>query len=226
MKTDVTPSAGSPARRFAVAAVLACALAATPAFAQNDGGTTPVTNREVGAKDVAQTPLKDLNLRKDPIPEVLLRAVDAPYSVDGLSKCSHYVAAVEELDAVLGIDFDVASPEDRRISAGRVAQSIVGSFIPFRGVVREVSGAAKHERDFQEAILHGMMRRAFLKGMGLKLGCEYPARPADDATRARVQEEIAEAERLAAAEAQRKKDEEERQEQEEKERRRREKDND
>ena len=69
-----------------------------------------------------------------------------------------------------------------------------------------------------------MMRRAFLKGMGLKLGCEYPARPADDATRARIQEEMAEADRLAAAEAQRKKDEEERQEQEEKERRKREKD--
>jgi hypothetical protein len=226
MKTDVTRSAGWPVRRLAAAAVLALALAGTPAWADDEDENQPVTNREVGARDVAQTPLKDLNLRKDPIPEVLLRAVDAPYSVEGLSKCGHYAAAVEELDVVLGIDFDVASPEDRRISAGRVAQSIVGSFIPFRGVVREVSGAAKHERDFQEAILHGMMRRAFLKGMGLKLGCAYPARPADDATRARIQEEMAEADRLAAAEAERKKAEEERQEQEEKERRRREKDKD
>lgn len=196
MKTDVTRSAGSPARRLAAALVLAFVLAGTPALAQDDEDeSTPVTNREVGAKDVAVTPLKDLNLRKDPIPELLLQAVDAPYSTAGLSKCSHYIAAVEELDAVLGLDFDIASPEDRRISAGRVAQSIVGSFIPFRGVVREVSGAAGHERDFQEAILHGMMRRSFLKGMGLKLGCAYPARPADDATRVRVQEQLAAEER-------------------------------
>jgi hypothetical protein len=224
MKTDVTRSAA--VRRLAGGLLLALALGSTPALAQNDDDNRPVTSREVGAKDVAQTPLKDLNLRKDPIPEVLLRAVDAPYSTDGLNRCSDYVAAVEELDAVLGLDFDIASPEDRRISAGRVAQSIVGSFIPFRGVVREVSGAAKHERNFQEAILHGMMRRAFLKGMGLKLGCDYPARPADDATRARVQEELAEAERLAAEEARRKEEEEERREQEEKERRQRERDND
>lgn len=203
MKTGVTRSA---ARRLAATALMTFALAAAPAFAQNDENQ-PVTNREVGAKDVAVTPLKDLNLRKDPIPDVLLRAQDAPYGTEGLNRCGDYAAAVAELDAVLGLDFDIASPEDRRISAGRVAQSIVGSFIPFRGVVREVSGAAKHERDFQEAILHGMMRRAFLKGMGLKLGCAYPARPADDATRARVQEELAAEERRREEEERRKKEE-------------------
>ena len=208
MKTGVTRLPA--ARRLAASALLALALAGSPAFAEEEEDNRPVTDREVGAKDVATTPLRDFNLRKDPIPEVLLRAQDAPYSIEGLSKCSHYVAAVEELDAVLGLDFDIASTEDRRISAGRVAQSIVGSFIPFRGVVREVSGAAKHERDFQEAILAGMMRRAFLKGMGLKLGCAYPARPADDATRARVQEELAEAERLREEEERRKKEEKDR----------------
>jgi hypothetical protein len=223
MKTDVTRLPA--VRRLAAAALLAVALAGTPALAQNEDNR-PVTNREVGAKDVAQTPLRDLNFRQDPIPELLLAAQDSPYGVEGLTRCSDYIAAVSDLDEILGLDFDIASPEDRRISVGRVAQSVVGSFIPFRGVVREVSGAAKHERDFQEAILHGMMRRAFLKGMGLRLGCEYPARPADDATRARVQEEIAEAERLAAEEARRKEEEEERLEQEEKERRKREKDND
>ena len=30
-----------------------------------------------------------------------------------------------------------------------------------------------------------MMRRAYLKGIGLKLGCAYPARPADEKTRER-----------------------------------------
>jgi hypothetical protein len=38
-----------------------------------------------------------------------------------------------------------------------------------------------------------MMRRAFLKGMGLKLGCAYPARPADEATKGRLMKEADEA---------------------------------
>lgn len=193
MKTGATHLPNSTARRPLSAAFLALALAGAPALAQDD---KPVTDDSVGAKDVARTPLTDLNLRSDPIPQLLIEAQQDPYGTEGLRRCSDYAAAVRELDAVLGVDFDVATPEERRINAGRVAQSVVGSLIPFRGVIREVSGAAKHERDFQEAILAGMMRRAFLKGMGLKLGCAYPARPADEATRARIQAQLAaEAER-------------------------------
>ena len=87
--------------------------------------------------------------------------------------------------------------EERKLSVGGVAQSVVGSFIPFRGIIREISGANKHEDELQDAIVAGMMRRAFLKGMGLKLGCAYPARPADAATKARL---IKQAEDAKAAE--------------------------
>ena len=36
-----------------------------------------------------------------------------------------------------------------------------------------------------------MNRRAFLKGQGLKLGCKYPARPADAKVRAKYAADLA-----------------------------------
>ncbi len=60
-------------------------------------------------------------------------------------------------------------------------------------MIRELSGANKHQQQFQDAIVAGVMRRAFLKGMGLKLGCKYPARPADDKAKAAYAAELAKA---------------------------------
>jgi hypothetical protein len=166
-------------------AVAALALLAAPAHAQQ-GQDKPITDETVTARDVATTPASDLNLMKDEVPPVLIAAQGNPYATDGLKKCSHYASAIGELDAVLGPDVDVAAAKDGKLQVGQVAQSVVGSFIPFRGVIREVSGARKQQDAVEAAIVAGMMRRAFLKGVGLKLGCAYPARPADDAARKRL----------------------------------------
>ena len=160
-------------------------IAATPLAAQPEDDK-PVTDETVTAEDVATTPIRDLNLKKDDIPQLLIEAQAEPYSTKGLRRCSDYARAVGNLDALLGPDFDTADPEERKLTVGGVAQSVVGSLIPFRGVIREVSGARRQEEKFQDAIVAGLMRRSFLKGMGLKLGCEYPARPADEETRERV----------------------------------------
>lgn len=138
----------------------------------------PVTDREVSAADVVATPVTDLNLRKDEIPPLLLAAQDRPYDVAGLSRCAQIASAIRGLDAVLGEDIDVAQERDRRTSAGRIAQSAIGSFIPFRGLIREISGANAQERKLQTAIYAGSVRRAFLKGIGQQRGCRYPARSA------------------------------------------------
>lgn len=168
------------------AAALALLAPAASVRADDNEPPKPVTDKTVTATDVAKTPLADLNLSKDPIPQILIDAEKDPYTTAGLKKCAQYAAAIGQLDVVLGADFDIATPEQRRLTAGSVAQAVVGSLIPFRGVIREVSGAAKHEAEFRQAILAGMMRRGFLKGAGLKMGCPYPARPADDKVRARV----------------------------------------
>ncbi|MDB5723680.1 MAG: hypothetical protein JWQ16_434 [Novosphingobium sp.] len=166
-------------------AVAGLALGAVPAIAQQraaDAKTAepakPITQQDVGAKDVALTPLSDLNLRKGEIPQLLLDAQDDPYTLAGMARCPQIAAAVGELDAVLGDDIDVAQAKKQSMSAGRVAQSVAGSFIPFRGVIREISGANSQERKVQAAIYAGTARRAFLKGIGQQRGCRYPARSA------------------------------------------------
>lgn len=146
------------------------AVAACPAHAQ--------VMPEPDAKEVAKTPLRDLNIDARDIPEVLQAAVRDPYATAGMGRCNALVSAIAELDMVLGADYDIAEETgDKRISEGRIGQSVVGSIIPFRGLVREATGAASADRELRAAYTAGMVRRSFLKGWGLGRGCAYPARP-------------------------------------------------
>jgi len=156
-------------RPLATALTLTLALAA-PAAAQ--------VMPEPDAKEVAKTPLRDLNIDARDIPEVLKTAARDPYATAGMAKCDALVAAIADLDRVLGADYDIAEESgEKRISEGRIGQSVVGSFIPFRGVVREATGAAEADRNLRAAYTAGMVRRGFLKGWGLGRNCAYPARP-------------------------------------------------
>jgi hypothetical protein len=201
MKISILPRASMCAALFA--AVAGFALGAIPAAAQPGQNKTaeakepdkPITQQDVDAKDVALTPLSDLNLRKGEIPPLLIAAQDDPYTLAGLTRCPLIAAAVGDLDAVLGDDIDVAQANKQRMSAGRVAQSVAGSFIPFRGVIREISGANSQERKIQAAIYAGTARRAFLKGIGQQRGCRYPARSATPQIIAAADAEAAAAER-------------------------------
>jgi hypothetical protein len=137
-----------------------------------------VTNQDVGPKEVIETPATDLNIKRDQIPLVLVAAQQHPYRLSGLGTCRQLTAAIGELNAVLGDDVDLPQSEGKHMDAGRVAQAVVGSFIPFRGVIREVSGANAHDREMQAAIIAGVARRSFIKGVGQGKGCSYPARSA------------------------------------------------
>jgi len=157
-----------------LAGALIVALGAPlPARAQDD-----VTQDNTSLGDVMLTPLSDLNLSKDPIPPVLVRAHGAPYDDVGLTDCGDVLQQIGNLDAVLGEDFDTARREHEGASPERMAQNVLAGFIPFRGVIRHLSGADRHAWEFKEAITAGLARRAFLKGLGLGMGCPYPARPA------------------------------------------------
>ena len=155
-------------------------LAAVPAAAQ-----TAVAPSNVTAGDVVAKPLDDLNLRRDEIPLILIAARDDTYAVKGLRSCRALGAEIGRLDAVLGPDIDVAADqslgEKRGNAVGALAKSVIGSFIPFGGVIREVTGAAARERQWQVALYAGTARRAYLKGYGQARGCRYPARAATPA---------------------------------------------
>ncbi len=153
-------------------------LVAAPAFGHGQDKQRPITDKTVTATDVAATPADDLNLRAKKVPEVLIQAESAPYSLAGIRGCAQFSREIGRLNAVLGDDIDVAQAKGKKVSPGLLAKSAVGSFIPFEGVIKEVSGAAAHERAVQTAIYAGSVRRAFLKGMGQARGCPYPARAA------------------------------------------------
>lgn len=155
----------------------ALALLASPAIAQMQDDTT--------VEDIARSPLEDFNIASDDLPEVLVKAAENPYANDGLTTCNAIVAEIAALDMVLGADFDIAVREEDgdgiNINEGRIAKSIIGSFIPFRSIIREVTGANDRRDAFRLAVTAGMMRRGYLKGLGQGRGCDYPARPHENA---------------------------------------------
>jgi len=171
-------------RRNRVAKCLAACVAAgliagssialpAPAMAQ-----VTMSGDDPDLEDIARTPLEMLNLDGDTIPPALFDAVRSPYSTEGLNTCNDIVAQVARIDDVLGADYDIALDEEGEwINEGKIAQKIVGSFIPFRSIVQEVSGANKRRAEVALAVTAGMARRGFLKGLGMARGCDYPARP-------------------------------------------------
>ena len=143
---------------------------------------TVVAPPNVTAGEVMTTPLSELNLKKNEIPPILIAAREQPYDLTGLKACRAIQSEVGQLNAALGDDIDIAAEktrgEKRGNTVGSVAKSVITSFIPFNGVIREVSGAAASERQWQVALYAGASRRAFLKGYGQARGCPYPARAA------------------------------------------------
>ena len=153
---------------------IALAVTGAPLAAQDE----VVRKRDVDVEDVAMSPLNDLNLLKGEIPAALQRAVADTYDSQGLTDCAKVGAELHALDRVLGPDLDLQADERDRLSVTRIAKSAIGSFIPFRGILRELSGAADKERALEDAIYAGAVRRGFLKGIGQTMGCAYPVRPA------------------------------------------------
>lgn len=132
----------------------------------------------------ATTPLRDLNVVRIEIPQILLDALEDPYArPPARAKCAQLIAMIRPLNEVLGPDID-AVPIDTEnwTSKGKstalgVAGDLAGGVIPFRGVVRRLSGADSHDRLVAAAVIAGHTRRAYLKGLGEARGCGPPATP-------------------------------------------------
>ncbi len=171
-----------------------CLLVPVPAAARDQNQPAPprsIKDKDVNAVDVVATPVSDLGLRNGKIPPVLEAAVVDPYDMAGIRTCAQISTRVGELDMVLGPDRDIPQERAEKLSAGRVAQAAVGSFIPFRGIIREVSGANSHQRKVDDAVEAGTARRSFLKGFGQARGCTYPAREVTPAALAALEAQAA-----------------------------------
>ena len=181
--------------RFRTALALsATALAAASALSgcmttRADGSpkveTTSEANRE-GIKGVAKAPLRDLNVLRTKIPEVLLQALADPYERPQTKTCAELITLLRPLNDALGADLDTPSKdEDDLLDKGRntalgLAAGAASDVIPFRGWVRKLTGAEQHDRVVQAAIVAGAVRRSYLKGLGEAKGCLPPATPSHE----------------------------------------------
>jgi hypothetical protein len=133
----------------------------------------PESDDRVG--DVVGQPFRDISLVRENPPEILKRAVAAPYFLPDKPECGAIVSEISELDRVLGPDVDTQRLNDGKsgVDATGLATNAIGDVIglPFRGVVRKLSGAEQSEKALANAILSGMARRAYLKGVAYSAGC-------------------------------------------------------
>lgn len=153
-----------------VAASLALFTFATPVAAQSGMQQDSVGEDAV---DAVTQPLSDLNLRSKDIPQILLTAQAEPYDLMGMEECSAVRTEVARLNDVLGPDADEPEDEAGLLNRGlRVGGDVLGGIIPFRGIVRRVSGARAAEKRWEAAVYAGVARRSFLKGYMAGKGCE------------------------------------------------------
>jgi hypothetical protein len=133
------------------------------------------------------TPLRDVNLLRTKVPVQLLEALAEPYARPADTGCAAIVAQVRALDEALGPDLDAQKIEEARNkkmaqAAERGAYGLIAGaaedVIPFRGWVRKLTGAERHDRMVGNAIGAGRVRRAYLKGLGESRGCNPPGTPA------------------------------------------------
>jgi len=127
------------------------------------------------AGSIATQPVRDVGVNKKEIPPVLEKAAQSAYALPKSRKCSALSAELIQLNAVLGPDYADAEEQKKENRAGKLAEAggkmVVNSLIPFRGLVREISGAAPAKRRMQSAIAAGLARRGFLRGLAKARRC-------------------------------------------------------
>jgi hypothetical protein len=120
-------------------------------------------------------PFKDFGVTREDPPEILKRAAMAPYALLNGQECGALLDEIAAIDGVLGPDLDAQdiyakqSGTDAAALAADAIRGVIG--LPFRGVIRWVSGADAREKVLADAILAGMVRRAYLKGAAHAAGC-------------------------------------------------------
>lgn len=143
--------------------LVAVALMALPASGQAQ--STGKTSTAQDAKEVATQPVRDVGIEKTKIPPLLAEASQNPYAMSGAGSCRQIASSISALNGVLGPDYGSSTAPRKQSILKAGGNAVVGSLIPFRGVVREISGAAPAERRLLAAYSAGFARRGFLRGL-------------------------------------------------------------
>lgn len=159
-------------RKPALIVLLTLLPAAALAQANSEDKTVQRTEK------IVTQPARDVGIAKDKIPPVLQESVEETYRLPKRG-CSDLLSELARLNEALGPDFDGhAKGDDRATQLAEAGGSmIVDSLIPFRGIVREVSGAAAADRRKAAALNAGLARRGFLRGLASARKCAVPVSP-------------------------------------------------
>lgn len=169
--------------RVILLGLILCALAAC-------SGSSDRAEKGLSKVFVAATgPLDDLNLRRTEIPPTLQELAIYPYLPPKKIQCKAIKAELAELDEMLGPDVvrkevevasndasmtDVELPTAEKVAdtgedmAGDAIMGVVRSqtnFLPFRSIIRRLSGTDSHRKELEAAYQAGKLRRAYLKGL-------------------------------------------------------------
>lgn len=127
----------------------------------------------------AMSPLRDLNLTQAPIPGQL-NALAQPYGYTNQGGCQAWEQEINQLEAA------VVANDGRRVGFRRDSNTLSGrsgnlrdvgvksatsQLIPFRGVVRQVSGASHFEQQANRASDQARYRIGYLVGLGRSHRC-------------------------------------------------------
>jgi len=133
-------------------------------------------------------PLHDVNVVRTKIPPVLLEAMDRPYVPPSPMTCREIINQLRPLEDALGPDLDAPPSLDNPSAMERggtqagdaLAGAVRGAatdIIPLRSWVRMLTGAERYDNLVKAAIQAGAVRRAYMKGIGMRLNCLPPAAP-------------------------------------------------
>lgn len=148
----------------------------------NPASTVPADS---AIESAVKAPFVDLNLLRKKIPKALEAARKAPYAIPSDLQCNELANEISELNQALGADLDAPETPKHTLmekgsqEAGKAAASamedLATGWIPYRSWVRRLTGAERHSKAVASAIRAGLVRRAFLKGMGEQAHCAFPA---------------------------------------------------
>jgi hypothetical protein len=143
------------------AGVLAAAVLASPALAQQVKSGAESGTGLTGA-DVPQL-LKDIKAE--------------PYRTPGPPVCDTVPVEIKQIDELIGPDLDDQTKHDDKSLASKGA-NMARDLVPYRGVVRFVTGANKKDDELRDAVMAGYARRGFLRGVQLNMKCGAQAESA------------------------------------------------
>jgi hypothetical protein len=135
---------------------------------------SPAKATAMKAAEIGTQPARDVGAAKPEIPPVLIEATNDPYSRASTATCTQIADAITALNEHLGPDYLLAGQKEES-KAGKIAEAggrtVVNTIIPFRGLVRELTGAAEAKRRYDDAVDAGYARRGYLRGLQSAKGC-------------------------------------------------------